>query len=332
MNLFFRRAAATALISTCGIVAATALISAAQATVLFADDFEQPTRNVWLGGSGGNWSVVTEEGSKVYKQSSTMLTPTVWAGSGSGPGTTVTARVKPTSPLSPANLVALVGKVANPNNLYYVGFRGTRLEIGQQSWGQNVVLASTPFAAGIGTWYTLSLSFLVPGAVTGSVTGPAGVSATVSAADPGGPAVGDRVGFHMKTASASFDDIRLSNTLPPPQPPTGACPVEIVIKVGVNYGTFFTASVNFKNISSATIAGPWAMTWQFTSGQVVQNLFNSNWYQVGPVVTVTNVPWFPAVAPGATSGVTIGFNASTPALAPANATFNGYTSCTLTFS
>ena len=331
MKLFSRRP--TALIAACGIVAATALIFApAQAASLFSDDFEQPTRNVWLGGSGGNWSVVTEDGSKVYKQSSTTLTPTVWAGSGSGPGTVVTARVKPTSSLSPSNLVSLAGRVANPGNLYYVGFRGTNLEIGQQRWGQNVVLASTPFAAGTGTWYTLSLSFLVPGTVTGSVTGPAGTGATVSAADPGGTSPGDRVGFHLKTASASFDDLVLSNTLPAPLPPTGPCPVEIAIKVGANYGSTFTASVNFKNISAATIAGPWTLTWQFSSSQYLLSLFNSNWYQVGPVVTVTNVPWFPAVPPGATSYVTIGFQATAPVQAPTNATFNGHTACALTFS
>ncbi|GIH02184.1 hypothetical protein Rhe02_02510 [Rhizocola hellebori] len=332
MKLFSRRLA-TALIASCGIVAATALSFApAQAASLFTDDFEQPTRNVWLTGGGGTWSVVTEDGSKVYRQTSTTLTPTAWAGSGSGPGTAVTARVKPATVPSASSLVSLAGKVSDPNNLYYVGFHGARLEIGQQKWGQNVVLASTPFAAGAGVWYTLNLSFLNPGTVTGSVSGPGGVFATISAADPGGTSPGDRVGFFMKTAGASFDDLVLSNTLPEPQPPTGPCPVEIVVKVGVNYGNFFTATVNFKNISSVAIVAPWTMRWQFASGQTINSVFNSGWYQVGPVLTLTSVAWFPAVAPGATSGVTIGFTATTPTQAPINAKFNGYSGCTLTFS
>jgi hypothetical protein len=329
----YRRALTCTLAAACGIVAGAVLISPpASAAVLFSDDFEQPTYNVWLGASGGNWSVVSEDGSKVFKQSNaTLAAPTAWAGGGSEVGTVVTARVKPTSPLTPSNLVSLAGRVANPSNLYYVGLRGTGLEIGQQAWGQNVVLASVPFAASVGTWYTLSLSFLTPGTVTGTVTGPAGVSATVSAADPGGPAVGDRVALFTRTASASFDDIRLTNTLPEPAPPTGPCPVAITMKVGINYGNQFTATVSFRNTSSTTIPVPWTMTWRFTSGQTILGLFNGTWYQVGPLVTLKSTPWFPPTPPGANSGVTIGFTASAPIAAPTDATFNGYP-CALTFS
>jgi hypothetical protein len=54
------------------------------------------------------------------------------------------------------------------------------------------------------------------------------------------------------------------------------------MKVGVNYGTLFTATIAIRNISPATIGVPWTMTWRFTSGQFIQGLFNSAWYQVGP--------------------------------------------------
>ncbi len=327
-----RRRLAALVATAVGIVAAVVLVpTPAHAAVLFADDFEQPTLNVWLGGSGGNWSVVTEDGSKVYKQSSTTLTPTVWAGSGSGPGTVVSARVKPTSPLTPADLVSLAGKVANPSNLYYVGLRGSTLELGQQRWGQNVVLASTPFAAAVGTWYTLSLSFLASGTVTGTASGPGGAEATVSATDPGGPQAGDRVGFYSQTASASFDDIRLTNPLPEPTAPSGPCPVAIGIRVGVTYGAVFTATVSLTNISAAPIAAPWRITWRFAQGQYIQGLFNANWYQVGRTVTLTNTIWFPTIPPGTTSGVTIGFTAGIPVQAPTDATFNGL-ACPITFS
>src|SRR5437763_15771205 len=123
------RRLAAVLAAAATIVAASLLVATpAHAAVLFSDDFEQPTVNVWW--AGPNWSVVTEDGSKVYKQSSTVNYPYAQAGSGSGTGTAVTARVKPTSPLGPTNLVALTGKTSDPNNLYYVGFRGTQLEIG----------------------------------------------------------------------------------------------------------------------------------------------------------------------------------------------------------
>jgi Cellulose binding domain len=332
MKLSPRRLSMAATFAACALLLTVAVMSStpARAAVLFSDDFEQPTHNVWLTGSGGSWSVATEDGSNVWKQSSTTLTPTAWAGSGSGPGTVVTARVKPTSPLSGSSMVSVAGKVANPNNLYYAGLRGTTLEIGFQA-GSNVVLASTPFNASIGAWYTLSLSFPTAGRITGSVTGPGGASATVSAADPGGPQSGDKVGFYMRTASASLDDIRLTNTQPPTPPPAGACPATITIKVNTNFGTGFLASVSFTNISPAPIAPPWTITWRFNQGQYIQNVFNASFYQVGPTVSLTSAAWFPTVAPGATSSGSVGFIATTPAQAPTNATFNGI-SCPLTFS
>jgi hypothetical protein len=329
------RRSVAVLAATCTLVAASLLVSTpAHATVLFSDDFEQPTVNVWL--AGGSWSVVTEDGSNVYKQSSTANFPYAQAGSGSGTGTSVRARVKPTSPLGSTNLVALTGRTSDPNNLYYVGFRGGQLEIGQQAWGHNIPLASVPFAAVTGTWYTLTLGFLVAGTVAGAVSGPAGVSATVSAADPGGTKPGDQVGFWMNSASASFDDIALSDqTVPPPPPSTPpACPVAIAFKVGADYGTAFLATVTFENLTSAPIGPNWTITWQFANGQVVSGMFNANpWNQRGPVVTVHAPTWFPAVAPGGTSNPPFGFEATGPGLGhpPVNVTFNA-APCVISFS
>ncbi len=323
-----------AVLAAAGTLLAASLLVAppAHAAVLFADDFEQRTVNVWL--AGGSWSVVTEDGSKVYKQSSTANFPYAMAGSGSTAGTSVTARVKPTSPLGPTNLVALTGMTSDPNNLYYVAFRGTRLEIGQQAWGRNVPLASTPFTAATGTWYTLTLSFLVPGTVTGTASGPGGVGATVSAPDPGGTKPGDKVGFWMNSASASFDDIVLSDQTVPPPPPTTppTCPVAIAFTV-TDYGTAFLAEVQFQNLTSAPIGPQWTITWQFTSGQTMQGMFNvGSWYQRGGVVTAHSPAWFPAVKPGATSSPPFGFEATGPGLGhpPVNVTFNG-APCAISF-
>lgn len=330
MNLSARTAAV--LIAACGLLGAAAVLpgTAANAAVLFSDDFEQPTHNVWLTGSGGTWSYATEDGSTVWKQSSTALTPTAWAGSGSGTGTTVTARVKPTGPLSGSALVSVAGRVANPSNFYYVGLRGTTVEIGLQAFNTNVVLATAPFTASTGTWYTLSLSFPTAGTVTGSVTGPGGATATLSAADPGGPQAGDKVGFYMRGATASLDDIRLADALPPPPPPTGACRVTLAIAVSSNFGSGFLAWVKVTNVSSTPIAPPWTITWQFGQGQYMQSVFGATWYQVGPTVTLTSAAYASPIAPGAVNGTT-GFIATTPAQAPTNATFNGI-ACPVTLS
>jgi hypothetical protein len=319
------RRLAAVLAAAATLVAASLLVSApAHAAVLFSDDFEQPTVNVWLANS--TWSVVSEDGSKVYKQTSTTGSPYAQAGSGSGTGTVVTARVKPTSPLGPTNVVALTGKTSDPSNLYYVGFRGTQLEIGQQSWGHNIPLAATPFTANVGTWYRLTLSFLVAGTVTGSVSGPGGVSATISAADPGGPHPGDQVGFWMNSASASVDDIVLSDqTVPPPPPSTQPpCPVRIAFSFSF-YGSVFLAMVSYTNVSSAPVPPPWTITWQFTAGQTVQSMFSvGSWNQRGATVTVHSPAWAMPVSPGSTSSPFGVMAAPVNAMQlPANATFNG---------
>jgi hypothetical protein len=324
-----------AVLAAAGTLLAASLLASppAHAAVLFADDFEQPTVNVWL--AGGSWSVASEDGSKVYKQSSTANFPYAMAGSGSTTGTAVTARVKPTSPLGPTNLVGLTGKTSDPNNLYYIAFRGGRLELGQQAWGKNVPLASTPFAAAVGTWYTLTLSFLVAGTVTGTVAGPGGTGATLTAADPGGTRPGDKVGFWMNSASASFDEIVLSDQSVPPPPPTTppACPVALTFKL-VDYGTAFLAEVTFQNISPAPIGPQWTITWRFTNGQVMQGMFNvSTWNQRGAVVTANSPVWFPVVAPGGSSSPPFGFTATGPGLGhpPVDVTFNG-APCPISFS
>ncbi|MDI1462903.1 cellulose binding domain-containing protein [Catellatospora sp. KI3] len=329
----YRRVLTAALLA-CGLAVGTGLLAAApaQAAVLFADDFEQPTANIWLTGSGGTWSVVSEDGSKVWRQSGTTLSPTAWAGSGSGTGTTVTGRIKPTSTLSPANLVSLTGRVANPNNLYYAGLRGgTTFEIGQVSWGTTIVLASVPFPHTLGTWYGLSLSFPTAGTVTGSVTAPGGATATLSAADPGGIQQGDRVGFYMRTATASLDDIRLTDSLPEPSPPTGPCVAEINVTASVIWGNLSNVTLTFKNISAAPIAPSWSIRFKWADGQTITSVRNANWYQVGPRLTLTSSGWYPAVAPGATSNPPVGFTLTGPLVAPSEATFNGVP-CPITLS
>jgi len=327
-----RRRKAIAVAAFCGLIAGAVLtVTPARAAALFADNFEQPTSNVWL--AGANWSVTTDSGgSKVYQQSNQTGYGIAQAGTGSAPGTVVSARLKATSTLAPSNLVSLAGRVSSLGNLYYVGLRGARLEIGQQSWGQNVVLASTPFAAATGTWYTVRLSFLAPGTVTGTAIGPDGVSATVTAADPGGPKPGQAVGFYTVGASAAFDDIALSDALPDPPPPTGPCPIRVDIKAGVKTSTVTIATFTITNVSAVAIAPPWTMTWSFPNGQWLQYVFNTVTQQRGTLVTLTSPPWYEVLQPGRTTTIPNGFNITNPIEAPAQVTFGGYTNCTVTLS
>jgi hypothetical protein len=296
----------------------------ARANTLFSDDFEQPTGNVWLTGGGGSWSVLSEDGSRVFRQSNASVDTAAWAGSGSGAFTVVTASVKPNTA---SGTVALLSKVANPNNFYYVGLRAGRLEVGRRSGGTISSLASTPFTANTGTWYRLSLNLFVSGQIQGSVTPAAGgTGASVSAADPGGTGFGTAVGFWTVNASASFDNITLSDdrVTPPTTTPPPPCPVTITYTVTVQFTGGFVANISLRNNTSTQIPAGWVVTFRFTNGEAVTNMFNvASWHQIGPAVTFTGPVWGPILANA--SFTAPGFTAiSTNPPAPiVDKTFNG---------
>ncbi|GFJ86640.1 cellulose binding domain-containing protein [Phytohabitans rumicis] len=224
---------------------------------------------------------------------------------GAGTGTTVSARVKPTSPLSADNTVSLLGR-ANIN-YYLATLTGGRLELTQRWFSTMTLLASAPFTATPGSWYELTLSFPTSTTVTASVTGPGGTSAAVSAADPGGTSFGEQVGLLARYTSASFDDVRVTNALPEPTPTEpGPCPLSIAYAIGAQYPNSFSVNITVRNITQEPLNG-WTMRWTFTNGQLITSLFNGVWYQVGPTVTARNPTWWPVLAPNAS--LTFGFQA-----------------------
>jgi hypothetical protein len=316
------RALALALLAGATAVAFTS--APASAATLFSDDFEQSTGNVWQTGGGGSWAVVSEDGSRVFRQSNTAVDTAAWAGSGAGPFTVVTARVKPNTG---SGIVAVLSRVANPNNFYYVALRSGRLDIGRRSAGTVSSLGSVPFTAATGTWYTVSLNLFFTGTVRGSVTPAAGgATVTVTAPDPGGANFGGAVGFWTVNASASFDTIVLADDRIVPTttaPPTAGCAVAVTYTVLSQWTGYFQGNIALRNITAATIPAGWVLTFRFTGGEVISNLFPAaTWRQVGPQVTVTGPPWGPLVSGGA-------FNLGLIASAPngprpiTDVTFNG---------
>jgi hypothetical protein len=300
----------TALAAAAAVVVGT---TAARASTLFSDNFEQPSTNVWQTGGGGTWAFATEDGSRVFHQFNEAVDTAAWAGSGAGAFTVVTATVKPTSG---AGTVALLSKVANPNNFYYVGLRAGQLVVGRRSLGTVSSLASTPFAATTGVWYRLTLNLFFTGQIQGSVAPVAGgPGANVSAADPGGTNFGGAVGFWTVNASASFDNITLSDDrVTPPTttpPPTAACPVSVTYSVPTQWPGYIQSSFVIRNLTSTTILAGWTLTFSFTNGETIQNLFNAaSWRQIGPQVSVTGPVWGP-IAPNASFNA-LGFIARAP--------------------
>jgi len=310
------------------VVAAAAVVvstTAARASTLFSDDFEQPTGNVWMTGGGGSWSTISEDGSHVFRQSSASADATAWAASGSGAFTAVTASVKPNTA---SGTVALLSKVANPNNYYYVGLRAGLLEVGRRSGGTIASLASIPFTANTGTWYRLTLNLFLSGQIQGNVTPVVGgLGASVNAADPGGTGFGTAVGFWTVNASASFDNITLSDdrVTPPTTPaPSGSCPVTITYTVAVAFTGGFVANISLRNNTGTLIPAGWVVTFRFTNGERVTNMFSvASWHQVGPAVTFTGPVWGPVPTSG--SFTAPGFTAvgANPPLPIVDKTFNG---------
>ena len=299
-----------ALATVAGAATVAFATNTASASTLFSDNFEQPTGNVWLTGGGGSWSVASEDGSRVFRQSNTTVDTVAWAGSGSGPFTVVTANVKPNTG---SGLVAVLSRVANPNNFYYVALRAGRLEVGRRSFGAGSSLGSVPFTATTGTWYTLSLNLFFTGTVRGSVAPAAGGSpVTVSATDPGGSNFGGAVGFWTVNASASFDNITLADDRIVPTttaPPTGSCQVAVTYTIPAQWPGYIQGSILLRNITTTPIPAGWVMTFRFVNGETITNLFVGTWRQTGPLVTVTGPPWGPI--PGGAS-FTFGFIASAP--------------------
>lgn len=69
----------------------------------------------------------------------------------------------------------------------------------------------------------------------------------------------------------------------------------------------FQTTVMVTNTSGATVNG-WSLTWTFTAGQELVDLWNGIESQTGADVTVVNEPWNAAILPG--DSVTIGFTAT----------------------
>jgi pectate lyase len=301
-------------------------VTPASAATLFSDDFEQPSGNVWQTGGGGSWSVVSEDGSRVFRQSNTAVDTVAWAGAGSGPFTVVTATVKPNTG---SGIVALLSKVANPNNFYYVALRSGQLVIGRRSLGTTSSLASVAYPVTTGTWYTLTLNLFFTGTIRGSAVTAGGSTVTVVANDPGGTNFGGAVGFWTLNAAASFDNIllfddRIVPTTTSRSPtPSASCAVAVTFTVPAQWPGYFQGNIALRNITSATIPAGWVLTFRLVNGEIITNMFPGvTWRQVADLITVTGPPWGP-IGPGASFNV--GFIASAPGgpRGISDVTFNG---------
>lgn len=130
----------------------------ASAATLFSDDFETGSSVNWTAGSG-TWSVVQDNGSYVYYQSSTNEGRTS-AGSQSWTDYSVQADVKVVN-FNGSNRAYVAGRYKDGNNFYAASLynsNGGTLEIRKKVNGSTTTLASkSNFGLSTGTWYTVKL-------------------------------------------------------------------------------------------------------------------------------------------------------------------------------
>jgi pectate lyase len=193
-------------------VTVTALVltvgAAANAATLLSDDFNDGNATGWST-SGGSWSV----SSGAYSQSSTGASAKALSGSTSWSTATVSAKVRPNTFSSSASRgIGVAARVQSTSNFYALVLTSTAVQIRK---GGTTTLASAPFSAATGTWYTLSLS-ATGSSLVGSVNG----TQVVSVSD-GSYATG-RAGLLANYTAGSFDDVLATDAAgpSPSTPPT----------------------------------------------------------------------------------------------------------------
>lgn len=193
----------------------------ASAATLLAEDFEDGVADGWTR-SGGSWSVVTD-GSRAYQQSGASSDARALVG-GAWADQAVQVRVKPLGFNGSGRQVAVLARAQNTGSYYYLALSNTgSVVLGRRSGGALTTLATAAASAPVGTWQTLRLE-----AFGATLRGFVGNTQLVTATDGTFPS--GRAGLATYYASASFDDVQVTDTPgtggPPPTdpPPTpGTC-------------------------------------------------------------------------------------------------------------
>ncbi len=127
---------------------------AVNAATLFSDNFDDGNANGWTA-TTGSWSVVQDNGSYVYYQSSTNEGRSS-TGSGSWTNYTVEAKVKVDN-FNGSNRAYLCGRWVDANNYYCASLSSSKLEIRKKVSGSSSTLVSLDSTQTTGTWYTVKL-------------------------------------------------------------------------------------------------------------------------------------------------------------------------------
>ncbi|WP_235030843.1 pectate lyase family protein [Nonomuraea solani] len=204
-----------AALAAAALLVAAALMGmpSASAATLFGDDFEDGDAAGWSR-SGGSWSVVTD-GSRAYRQSGTSADARALAGAG-WTDQAVQARVKPIAFNGSGRHVAVLARAQSTSSYYFLGLgSGGSVVLGKRTGGAPVTLAGASVAPG--TWHSVRLE-----AFGTTLRGFVDNVQVVTATD--GSLASGRAGLAGYYASATFDDVLVTDVGGPSQPPTSPTP------------------------------------------------------------------------------------------------------------
>ncbi|MDG4764705.1 DUF1080 domain-containing protein [Solwaraspora sp. WMMD406] len=206
--------AIAAVIAVAVIAVAVIAVSAstAHAATLYSEDFDDGTSNSWTR-SGGSWSVISD-GSGVYHQSSTGSDAKAQSGSSAWTNYSVRARVRPAAFNGTDRSVGVLARAQSMTSYYQLGLTNTgRIQLSKRTGGSPQVIASSAATVTPGTWYTLRLEAFGT-SLRGFLDGTEVIDATDASLANG------RVGLYTRYASASFDDLLVTDDAAPGGPGT----------------------------------------------------------------------------------------------------------------
>ncbi|OAA28221.1 hypothetical protein UG55_1006194 [Frankia sp. EI5c] len=214
-----RRPALIALtaLSVVSSLAALLLVTApsVQAATLFADDFADGDSVGWSK-SGGNWSVLND-GTSAYRQNNlNSELARAFAGSTGWTDYSLQARVRPLAFDGTARYVGIGARTAGSTEFYRLALLNTnQVQLQAVSGSLITVIGSAARTVNTGTWYTLRID-VAGSRISGYLDG-----ALVGSGDDRSIAAG-RISLQTFHATATFDDVLVSDTVP--TPPTTAGP------------------------------------------------------------------------------------------------------------
>ena len=190
-----------------------AVVPSASAATLLSEDFQDGNADGWSK-SGGDWAVVTD-GTPAYRQSNvTSELARAFSGSTSWTNYSLQARVKPLAFDGSARYVGIGARTSSNTTFYRLALLNTgRAELQAVNSGTVTVIGGVSRTVSTGTWYTLRID--VSGStITGFVDGTQIASGANNSISAG------RISLQTFHATASFDDVVVSDSTTGPRPTT----------------------------------------------------------------------------------------------------------------